>query len=160
MFKSSDMKIKHSEKVVTKTNNLLMMSYEAEKIYTDASDIVNDDELKSFFRELAFERNEFARALKNETIILGEIPQSFEGLNKLSRAYHIFWKNLRPLLKENDTLGLFEQICNIKEWSIDNYNNLLQELNLSLSLCRLLVEQRDLLQSKMNSIRANETLKV
>ena len=54
------MKIKHSEKVKTKANNLLMMNYEAEKIYTDAHDIVHDDELKSFFRELAFERNEFA----------------------------------------------------------------------------------------------------
>ncbi len=154
------MKIKHSEKVITKANNLLMMNYEAEKIYTDAHDIVDDDELKSFFRELAFERNEFARALKNETIKLGEQPQSFEGLNKLSRAYYIFWKNLRPLLKENDTPELFNQICNIKEWSIDNYNNLLQEFNLSLSLCKLLAEQRDILHSKMNSIKAKEILEV
>ena len=159
------MKIRHSKKVITKANNLLMMNHEAEKIYTDAHDIVDNGELKSFFRELAFERNEFVRALRRETIKLGGKPQSFEGLNKLSRAYYIFWKNLRPLLKGNNTPELLDQICSMKEWSIDNYNNLLQELNLSLSLCKLLVEQRDLLYSKMNSIKMNsikekETLEV
>jgi len=154
------MKTKHSEKVIVKANNLLKMNYEAEKIFTDAHDIVDDDEIKSFFRELAFERNEFSRTLQSEIIKLGEVPQSFEGLNKLSRAYHIIWKNLRPLLKQNSTPELLYQICNIKEWSIDNYNNLLQEFNLSLSLCKLLGEQRDLLQSRMNNIKMNEALTV
>jgi len=154
------MKTKHSEKVIVKANNLLKMNYEAEKIFTDAHDIVDDDEIKSFFRELAFERNEFSRTLQSEIIKLGEVPQSFEGLNKLSRAYHIIWKNLRPLLKQNSTPELLDQICNIKEWSIDNYNNLLQEFNLSLSLCKLLGEQRDLLQSRMNNIKMNEALTV
>ncbi len=160
MFKSSHMKINHSEKVITKANNLLMMNYEVEKIYTDASEVVNNDELKYFFRELAFERNEYARVLRKETIKLGGQPQIFEGLNKLSRAYYIFWKNLKPLLKENDSAELLDQVCNIKVWSIDNYNNLLQEFNLTLSLCKLLAEQRDLLYSKMNSIKAKEILEV
>ena len=154
------MKIMHSEKVIVKANNLLKMNQEAEKIYSDDHNIVDDNNLKSFFGELAFERNEFYRALQRETIKLGEVPQSFEGLNKLSRAYHIIWKDLRPLLKQNNTPELLDQICNIKEWSIDNYNNLLQEFNLSLSLCKLLVEQRDLLHSKMNRIKVNETLTV
>jgi len=154
------MKVKHSEKVISKANSLLMMNYEAEKIYKDAHDIVKDDVLKSIFTELAFERNQFIKALQKETIKLGEEPQRFEGLNKLSRPYHIFWKNLIPSLKKNDLPEIFEQICNIKEWSIDNYNSLLQELNLSLSLCKLLVGQRDLLHSKMNSIKSKETLEV
>lgn len=159
------MKVKHSEKVIKKANNLLMMNYEAEKMFKDAHDIVVDDNLKSFFSELAFERNEFIRTLRQETIKLGEEPKNFEGLNKLSRAYYIFWKNLKPLLKEGNTPELLDQICNIKEWSIDNYNDLLQELNLSLSLCKLLAEQRDLLHSKMNSIKIDsikvkETLEV
>lgn len=154
------MKIKHSEKVITKANNLLMINYEAEKIYIDAYDIVDNDELKTFFRELAFERNEFVRALQRETIKLGGKTQSFEGLNKLSRAYYIFWKNLRPLLKEDNTLELLDQICSIKAWSINNYNDLLQEFNLPLSFCKLLVEQRDLLHYKINSIKAKETLAV
>jgi len=154
------MRIKHSEKVITKANNLLMMNYEAKKIFSDAHDIVDDDNLKSFFRELAFERNEFIRALQKETINLGDKPQRFEGLNKLSRAYYIFWKNLRPLLKEKNIPELLDQICSMKEWSIDNYNSLLQEFNLSLSLCRLLVEQRDLLHSKMNSLKIREALEV
>ena len=76
-------------------------------------------------------------------------------MNRLSRAYYIFWKNLRPLLKKSGSPELLDQICNMKEWSIDNYNNLLQELNLSLSLCKMLSEQRDALHSRMNSIRTD-----
>ena len=154
------MKIRHSEKVITKANNLLVMNYETEKIFSDASDVIDNIELKSFLSELAFERKEFARALKNETIKLGETPKSFEGLNKLSRTYYFFWKNIRPLLKAKNTPELLEQIRSIKEWSIENYNNLLQEFNLSLSFCKLLVEQRDLLQSRMNSIEVKEILEV
>ena len=154
------MKIRNSEKIITKVNDLLMMNYEAEKIFTEAHNIVDDSDLKSFFSELAFERNEFIRALQKETIKIVEKPKKFEGLNKLSRAYYIFWRNLRPLLKEDNSPELLDQICNIKEWSIDNYNDLLQELNLPLSLCKLLAEQRDLLHYKMNSIKVKETLAV
>jgi hypothetical protein len=156
------MKIKHSEKVKSKANNLLRMNYEAEKIFTDAYNIVDDDDLKSMFRDLALERSQFLLALQKETVSLREKPESFEGLNSLSRAYYIFWKNIRPLLKENNTPELIAQICNIKEWSIDNYNDLLQEFNLSLSLCKLLAEQRDLLYYKMNSlkVKVRETLEV
>ena len=40
------MKTRYSEKVISKANNLLMMHHEAEKIFTDAHDIVDNDELK------------------------------------------------------------------------------------------------------------------
>jgi hypothetical protein len=154
------MKIKHSEKVISKANNLLRMNYEAEKMYTDAYNIVKEDDLKYFFRELALEKGKFIKALQKETVYLSDKLESFEGLNKLSRTYYIFWKNLRPLLKENNTPELIDQICNINEWSIVNYNDLLQEFNLSLSLCKLLVEQRDLLQYKINTLKVREALEV
>ena len=64
------------------------------------------------------------------------------------------------MLKENDAPELLDQICTIKEWSIDHYNDLLQELNLPLSLCKMLAEQRDSLHYKMNSIKVKETLEV
>ena len=45
------MKIRHSEKVITKANNLLVMNYETEKIFSDASDVIDNIELKSFLSE-------------------------------------------------------------------------------------------------------------
>ncbi|WP_242117205.1 DUF2383 domain-containing protein [Aestuariivivens sediminicola] len=152
--------MKISEQVITKINNVLMMNYEAEKIYSDASDLVMDDDLKTFFREQSVERNGFIRALKKEITKLGEEPQDFDRLNRLSSRYHMIWKNVRPLLKEGAERELLDQVCNVKQWSIDNYNSLLQEINLSLSLCKLLVGQRDKLHVTMNTIKANRALTV
>ncbi|WP_242156068.1 DUF2383 domain-containing protein [Aestuariivivens sediminis] len=149
-----------SEKVITKINNVLMMNYEAEKIYLDASELVDDNEFKAFFSERGFERNEFSRALQKEITKLGAEPQSFDRLNRLSSRYHIIWKNMRPLLKKGNERELLDQVCSVIQWSIDNYNSLLQEINLSLSLCKLLVGQRDILHVTMNAIRANRTLAV
>ena len=72
----------------------------------------------------------------------------------------MIWKNVRPLLKEGAERELLDQVCNVKQWSIDNYNSLLQEINLSLSLCKLLVGQRDKLHVTMNTIKANRALTV
>ncbi|WP_242203988.1 DUF2383 domain-containing protein [Aestuariivivens insulae] len=150
--------MKLSDKVVTKMNNLLMLNYEVEKMYLDAFDIVEDERLKVFFRERAFERNESARALRGQIIKLGFEPKSFDRLNKLSNRYYIIWKNIRPLLKEGNIPELLDQVCSVKQWSMDNYNSLLQEINLPLSLCKLLASQRDLLQSNMHTIKAREAL--
>jgi len=152
--------MKVSEKVITKINNLIMMNYEAEKIYIDASDLVVDEELKAFLSERAYERNQFVRALGKQITKLDAEPSNFDRLNRLSSRYHIIWKNIRPLLKEGKERELMDQVCSLKQWSIDNYNSLLQEINLSLSLCKLLVGQRDSLHGTMNAIRAKRTLTV
>ncbi|WP_242131310.1 DUF2383 domain-containing protein [Aestuariivivens marinum] len=152
------MKVKQSEKVIIKINNLLEMNFEIEKIYLDSVEIVNDKRLKTFFRERAFERNEFGRGLRKQIIKLGGEPKNFDKLNRLSSRYYILWKNIRPMLNDNRETELLDQICSIKQWSIDNYNSLLQEINLSLSLCKLLVGQRDALHVNMNAIKAKEAL--
>lgn len=149
--------MKFPEEVVNKINNILIMNYEAEKMYLDALDKVEDDELKSFFRERGFERNEFARALRHEIIKLGIKPQD---LGRLSARFHLIWKDIRPLLKPNHQPELLDQICNLKMWNINNYNRLLQEINLPLSFCKLLASQRDDIQSNMHAIKAQEAFVV
>lgn len=152
--------MKLSEKVINKINNLLILNYEVEKMYSDASGLVDDDRLKAFFRERAFERNESARALRKQIIKLGFEPVSFERLNRLSNRYYMIWKTIRPLLKEGNVPELLDEVCGVKQWSMDNYNSLLQEINLPLSLCKLLGSQRDRLQSNMHTIKAREALMV
>lgn len=159
-FKSSTMRIRHPERVIYKLNSLLMMYHEAVKIYSDARDITNNEALKIFFNQLITERNQNISALRTEVVKLNVKPQNFEGLNKLSRAYFLFWNNIKPLLKHKDTSKVLDQICSLKVWSIDNYNDLLEEHNLPLSLCKILVEQRDFIHSRMNGIKAKQTLHV
>lgn len=59
--------MKSLEKILSKLNNLLIMNYEIEKVYLEAQDLAADDNLKAFFRERSFERNEFGCPPGRET---------------------------------------------------------------------------------------------
>ena len=146
---------KISNKKIKRLNDLLIMNYEAEKIYLEALDIVTDDNLKTFFRERGFERNEYGKQLRTEIKALGGEPKHLEGL---SNEYHKIWTNFRNILKEGDETELLYEVCYIKQLSIDKYDELLHIHRLPISLCKTLVDQRDNIQSAMNLIRVNKRL--
>ncbi len=139
----------HLEKIFRQLNELLIMNHEVEIIYLEAHDIVNDEDLMTFFRERNFERNEFGRALKREVVKLGGSPK---GLNDLSDRYYKGWMKFKELLDTDNEFELLNEISKIKRLNIAAYNKLLQERNLSLSLCKLLVKQRDSIQMSLNSL--------
>lgn len=147
--------MEHLEKIFRRVNELLIMNYEVEIIYLEAHDIVNDEDLKTFFRERNFERDEFGRALKREVVKLGGSPK---GLNDLSDRYYKGWKKFKELLDTDNEFELLNEICKIKRLNIAAYNKLLQERNLSLSLCKLLVRQRDNIQMSLNSLQTKKAI--
>ena len=147
--------MKQLEKIFRRVNELLIMNYEIELIYLEAHDIVNDEDLKTFFRERHFERNEFGRALKREVVKLGGSPK---GLNDLSDRYYKGWMKFKELLDTDNEFELLNEISKIKRLNIAAYNKLLQERNLSLSLCKLLVKQRDNVQMSLNSLRTKNAI--
>lgn len=149
--------MEHLEKIFRRVNELLIMNYEVEIIYLEAHDIVNDEDLKAFFREKNFERNEFGRALKREVIKLGGSPK---GLDDLSDRYYRGWMKFKELLDTDNEFEILKEISKIKRLNIAAYNKLLQERNLSLSLCKLLVKQRDSIQMSLNSLRTKKIIAI
>ena len=147
--------MKHLGKIFRMLNELLIMNQEIEIIYLEAHDIVNDEDLKTFFRERNFERNEFGRDLKKEVVKLGGNPK---GLNDLSDRYYKGWMKFKKLLDTNNEFELLNEISKTKRLNIAAYNKLLQERNLPLSLCKLLVKQRDGVQMSLNALRTKNAI--
>ncbi|MEL0454911.1 DUF2383 domain-containing protein [Flavobacteriaceae bacterium SZ-1-7] len=143
------------EKVLKKLNDLLVSNHEHENIYQEAFKAIDDEELKSFFQE---QRN--VRKMYSEQLCL-EI-EKLVGKSKFSEAvskesYKVSM-NFRNLIFLKDYSLLLNEVYRIKRATISKYNALLNELNLPLSVCKLLVEQRDGIQATMNAIKRSENL--
>lgn len=145
--------MKSFEKILGKLNNLLIVNYEVEKIYSEALDLATDDNLKAFFRERAFERNEFGRQLRGEMVKFGGKPKKINGL---SSDFDRMWTNFKNYILLNNEYDLMEEVYKLKTKSIEKYNELLSEINLPLSTCKLLVKQRDSIYSNMNAMKRQE----
>ena len=63
----------------------------------------------------------------------------------LQRRNHLTELSFKNLLRYDKNIDLFLQVNNIMQFSLEKYNDLLMEMNMSLPLCKLLVKQRDIL---------------
>lgn len=145
--------MKSSEKILNKLNNLLIMNYEVEKVYSEALDLATDDNLKAFFRERGFERNEFGRQLRAEIVKLEGKPKQLEVL---SSDFGKMWTNFKNSILLNNENDLMEEVYSLKRKSIEKYNVMLREFNLPLSTCKVLIKQRDSIYSHMNAMKRKE----
>lgn len=148
-------RMRNREKILNKLNDLLVTNEGLENIYEEASKAAVGESLKTFFAERAEERRKYNQKLGVEMKkLLGDssLPKgSANGSYKISMAF-------RNLIFMKDHNLIVNEICRIKEISINKYNALLSELNLPLSLCKLLSAQRDNIQSNMNAIKRLEHL--
>jgi len=138
--------MKRLDRILDKMNDLLIMNSEAEKIYFELVDNTVEKNLKATFRESGFERNEFGRDLKLEILNLNGEPRYSE--KTISDLYK-YWMNLRNFLLFEDEKNLLHEIYNLKALSVKKYNELLSEISLPLSTCKLLIRQRDAIEDGM-----------
>ncbi|MEJ2113103.1 MAG: DUF2383 domain-containing protein [Flavobacteriaceae bacterium] len=138
--------MRYSENFSNKLNDLLNMNYEVEKIYLEAFNSVTDDTLKTFFKDRQNKRREFSLELRNEIEDLNIAPRS---VNILSKYYHKNQMNIKDDDLLNDNENILLEIFGLLQTSINSYNDLLQEINLPLSLCKILIRQRDNIQDTM-----------
>lgn len=140
------MSAKRYDKILIELNDLFLMNHQVGKIFLKIQDHVVDGSLKSFFKEKEVERNEFCKLLQNES---NKLEEKIDNSIMLNRRNHLTKLNLKKLFHFNKDLDLFMQVNRIMQLSIDKYNELLMEMNMPLSLCKLLVRQRDSVQSSM-----------
>ncbi|GAA4294289.1 DUF2383 domain-containing protein [Aestuariibaculum suncheonense] len=145
----------NSGRVFYKVNELLIFNSGVEKVYLEAYDSVKNEDLKAFFNERAFERNQFTKDLKAEMESIEEKSQQSAGL---STNFYEIWRNFRNLVLMDNENGLLNEVYRLKEVSIEMYNQLLMEPNLPLSVCKLLGKQRDSIQAAMNMMKRDLTL--
>lgn len=143
--------MRYSERFSNKINDLLIINDEVEKIYLVAFKNVDDEELKVFFKEHQLKSYEFSKELRDEIFRHNIVPRSVNVLN-------IYYKNQMDI-QNNDSLksqnNILIEVFNLIKVNIDAYNELLMEISLPLSLCKILVKQRDSIQSTMRVFERN-----
>lgn len=138
--------MKYAEKKIDKLVDLLIMNNEIERIYIETYKNVTDNTLKLFFKERAFERNKFSTLIRKEV----EIPdRNLKFLKALNKDFHEVKMNFRDIISLGNGHDLLDEVYSLKEASINKYNEVLMEPDLSLKLCKALVKQRDSIQATM-----------
>lgn len=136
-----------------KLNNLLNMNYEIEQIYLGALENVTDDNLKSFFRAQGYKRHQFGKDLSAEIEKFGgKVTHSESRSNHLYKI-DVNFRNIMLMENESDVL---DEVYRIKQLNIEHYNDLLREMNMPLSVCKLLVKQRDAIETAMHAMKRHE----
>ena len=74
----------------------------------------------------------------------------------MSSTFDKKWHDFKTLLLLNNEDDLIDEVVALKRLSIEKYNDVLREINLPLSVCKLLVKQRDSIYSNMNAMKRHE----
>ncbi|MFI1773014.1 hypothetical protein [Thalassobellus citreus] len=127
-------------------NDLFLMNQQVGKIFSKMQGDVPDVNLKTFFKEKELERKRFCEMLQNES---KKLETKVDNSIMLQRRNHLTELSIKKSLRYEKSSNLLRQVNNLMQFSIMKYNDLLMEMNLSLPLCKLLVKQRDCIQSSL-----------
>ncbi len=145
--------MKNSKLIISSLNDLLAINYYVEKIYLDALNEVEDEDLKHFCRAMAFERNEFCRYIGAEIIQQGGKPKYPDHIKHKS---DILWSNFKYTICVNDNKALVEELIRIKTWSIDKYEDALKKVDFPEHIVELLIKQKTVLEKSLSSVQSND----
>ncbi|MBT8323994.1 MAG: PA2169 family four-helix-bundle protein [Winogradskyella sp.] len=145
--------MKYEKRISDKLNELLVKNYDAEKGYIKAINEVDNVTVKNFFKNRAEERSRFARELRTEILTYGEMPEdsgSFKGL------MHRNWMTLRTTFSSNNEETILNEALRGEKASLEEYNQLLADHKMPERLVNILREQRNAIESAINSVKTYE----
>ncbi|UKM65225.2 PA2169 family four-helix-bundle protein [Flavobacteriaceae bacterium GSB9] len=126
-----------------------------ENIYDEAAKASENEALRIFFNDRKAERRSYNQDLLAEVEKFNDntaLPQ------KLGTEAYKLSMGFRSIIFLKDHNQIVREVCRVKQLTINKYNALLSELNLPLSLCKSLSEQRDSVMSHMNAVTRLEHL--
>ncbi|WP_158839039.1 ferritin-like domain-containing protein [Polaribacter sp. L3A8] len=147
--------MKYTEKISNKLNELLEKNYDAEKGYLNAAKNVESAKLKIFFKNRASERSQFAKELRTEILLHGQIPEdsgTFKG------TVHRNWMTLKSLFSANDEVAILEEAIRGERANLEEYKEILLEDAFALSTRKMIEEQQQKIQAAINLLMVKEEL--
>lgn len=147
--------MKKSNQIILKLNELLAINNDAEKIYLEALNQVEDEALKNFFRAMAFQRNEFCRFIGAEILQEGGVPEYTEGI---STSIKLWSNNLMYIASIKDEYALLDEVCKIKSWSIEKYYEAIDKIKFPENIFQIIINQRNTIENSLDNLRVSESL--
>lgn len=122
-----------------KLNWLLSESFEAEKVYYNASEDVQQVELKRFFNHESVNRNRFSYEISEQLVQAGVEPKQ-EWVQKGN--LHRDWRQEKKALTHQRPLKLLKKCMDRDEKNLKLYDELLTEKNLPKDVLKILKRHR------------------
>ncbi|WP_169578133.1 DUF2383 domain-containing protein [Salinimicrobium xinjiangense] len=123
-----------------KLNWLLNESFEAERIYYNAGEDVQQVELKRFFNHETVNRNRFSYEISEQLVQAGVEPaKEWVQKGNLDRD----WREERKALIRTKPLKLLKKCRKKDEENLELYNELLEQKNLPKEVIKLLKKQKE-----------------
>lgn len=147
--------MKKSKQITSYLNKLLIVNYEAEKIFLQALDEVKNSVLKNFFRVSGYERNQIIKQLDSNIRQKGGTPTYPEVSHDLNSELSL---NLSKIISNKDEQLLFTEIGRLKLLDIQKYQNVLNDFDFPEAMEQLLVRQKDTIVKSLYSIEVHKDL--
>jgi uncharacterized protein (TIGR02284 family) len=145
----------YSELVGEKLNTLLEKSYDAEKGYYKAAENADNIGLKRFFIRKSQERKQFGNALKSEIRAYG---QEVETGGSATGAAHRAWMDVKSFFAADNDESMLEAAITGEKAAVDDYEDVLKEINLPPSTATLITNQVSQIKSDLDTVTRLEDL--
>ncbi|WP_248722016.1 DUF2383 domain-containing protein [Seonamhaeicola sp. ML3] len=145
--------MKQIEPIIEKLNDLLVLNEEVESTYKKASEKLKFADNIAYSKQRSLERAQFVKSLKIE---LAKLEDKVENAIVFKRRLQLVRSNLKTQLKIGDDLEFVSKVYEIEVLSSNKYDELLSQINLPLSLCRMLLKQRDSIEARLRILDRGE----
>ncbi len=145
----------YTEVVGDKLNILLEKSYDAEKGYQKAAENADSLSLKAFFERKSKERNQFGHALKTEIRSYG---QEVHKGGSATGAMHRTWMDVKSFFAADNDESMLEAAITGQRAAVDDYEDVLKEINLPPTTFTLLRNQVDFIKKDLLIVKKLEDL--
>lgn len=145
--------MKGANNFISKLNELIIMNDEVEKTYGKILKNGSSEAFISFFKDKITMRNQFGKLLLKE---VNKLEVKDQKSIMLTRRYKLIRTDMKKTLQVNSNRSLQNEVFRIELLSIEKYNELLMEMNLPLTICKLLIKQRDAIQYTSRLIERGE----
>ncbi|WZL88402.1 DUF2383 domain-containing protein [Salinimicrobium sp. 3283s] len=137
-----------------KLNWLLTESFEAERIYYNASEDVQQVELKRFFNHETVNRNRFSYEISEQLVQAGIEPaRDWVQKGNLDRD----WREERKALVKAKPLKLLKKCRKKDQENLELYNELLEKKALPKEILKLLKKQKETIENAVEKCQKYES---
>ncbi|UPT67363.1 MAG: PA2169 family four-helix-bundle protein [Sphingobacteriales bacterium JAD_PAG50586_3] len=135
----------------SKVNHLIAIAQDAKAGYANAANDTEDETLKKIFISLSAERDGYATQLENQLrILVGKTAADDEPAGKITRT----WAFLKSALLNDDDDSIIMECIKGEELGLKEYAVVLENVKSDSALGKLLVKQRNGINSSLNGIKA------
>lgn len=136
--------MKYETEITDKLNELIEKNMNAKDGYEMAIGKVENSEVKNFFKNRAEERARFVKELRSEVWDNGEIP---ENSGNITGELHRTWMSLKTAFSTNNEDAILEETIRGEKSSLEEYNEILNEGTMPMSITNILREQRNAIEA-------------